>query len=149
MEEFAIKQKIQNAVSEPKAPEELIQSVILRAQAVTMGRQARQQLETAPAEQVGELTAAAIVGQLAVMTQLPKGSQPQQLAQQLEQEPAFQAALRGGNVLQRLNSGELMRQIGNPAQEAEATAGKTAEPALDAEKEIPQLEVPQKHGPAL
>jgi hypothetical protein len=33
------------------------------------------------------------------------------LAQQLEQQPPFIAALCGGNVVQRLNSGELLQQI--------------------------------------
>jgi hypothetical protein len=108
-----MKQKIQDAYHEPRAPQELISSVILRAQAVTMGVQAQKQLETAPAEEIGTLAARALVGQLATVSALPSGMRPEQLAQQLQQEAAFTAALCGGNVLRRIQSGELMRQVAN------------------------------------
>ena len=55
MDEYVIKQKIQKASFEPRAPEELIQQVILRTQAVAMGVRAQKQLETAPAEKIAEL----------------------------------------------------------------------------------------------
>ena len=111
MDEYVIKQKIQKACVEPRAPEGLIQQVILRGKAVVMGVAAQKQLETAPAENVAGLASRVLVGQLAAATELPKGAQPEQLARQLEQQPAFIAALRGGNVVQRLNSGELLQQI--------------------------------------
>ena len=111
MDEYVMKQKIQMACFEPRAPEELIQQVILRAKAVVMGVAAQKQLETAPAENIAGLASRAVVGQLAAATELPRGAQPEQLARQLEQQPVFIAALRGGNVAQRLNSGELLQQI--------------------------------------
>ena len=52
-----------------------------------------------------------LMGQLAAVSDLPKGIKPERLAQQLEREPAFRSALRGGNVAQRVKSGELMRQV--------------------------------------
>lgn len=133
MDESVIKQKIQNASFEPRAPEDLIQRVILRAKAVTMGTQAQKQLETAPAEQLGELASRALIGQLAAVSELPQDTQPEQLAQQLAQQPAFRTAIHGGNLPQRLKSGELLRQI----------AGHT--PA--AQPEEPQISNPQKYGP--
>ena len=111
MDEYVIKQKIQEACVEPRAPEGLIQQGILRAQAVTMGVAAQKQLETAPAENVAGLASRAVIGQLATVSELPKGAQPEQLARQLEQEPAFIAAVQGGNVAQRLGNGELLQQI--------------------------------------
>lgn len=111
MDESIIQQKIQMACLEPRAPEGLIQQVILRARAVAMGTAAQKQLETATAERVAELASRAVIGQLAMVSELPKGAQPEQLARQLEQQPAFIAALRGGNVAQRLGSGELLQQI--------------------------------------
>ena len=111
MDEYVIKQKIQNACFEPRAPEGLIQQVILRAQAVSIGVAAQKQLETAPAEQVAQLASYAIVGQLAAATKLPKGAEPKELARQLGQQPAFISALRGGNIAKRLNTGELLQQI--------------------------------------
>jgi hypothetical protein len=111
MEEYVIKQKIQMACFEPRAPEKLIQQVILRAKAVVMGVTAQKQLETAPAENVAGLASRALIGQLAAVSELPEGAQPEQLARQLERQPAFLAALRGGNVAQRLSNGELLQQL--------------------------------------
>ena len=134
MDEYVIKQKIQNAFSEPRAPEDLVQRVILRAKAVTMGAQAQKQLETASEAERGELASRALIGQLAAVSELPMGTQPEELARQLEEQPAFQAALRGGNVARRLQSGELMQQIVGQA------------PA--AGQEAPQISSPKKDGPA-
>ena len=135
MEEYVIKQKIQMACFEPRAPEELIQQVILRAKAVVMGVAAQKQLETATAENVSGLVSRVLVGQLAAATQLPDGAQPEQLASQLEQQPSFIAALRGGNVIQRLGNGELLQQLTGQKPIAEPTA--------------PEISAPQKEGPAI
>ena len=132
MDEYAMKQKIQEAYLEPRAPEELIQQTILRTQAVTMGVQAQKQLESASAEDLGQLASRALIGQLAAVSELPEGTKPEQLANLLEQEPAFQAALLGGNVARRLSSGELMQQV---------VAQKPA-----AEQEPPEISVPVKEG---
>ena len=48
MDEYVIKQKIQEAFLEPRAPEELMQKVVLRAQAVAMGTNAQKELEKRP-----------------------------------------------------------------------------------------------------
>jgi hypothetical protein len=106
----------------------LIQQVILRAKAVVMGVAAQKQLETATAENVSGLVSRVLVGQLAAATQLPDGAQPEQLAQQLEQQPAIRAALHGGNLSQRLNSGELLRQITGQTSEAEPAEIETSTP---------------------
>ena len=111
MDEYGIKQKIQTARFEPQAPEGLIQQVILRAKAVVMGVAAHKQLECAPAGNVAGLASHALIGQLAAVSELPKDAQPEQLASQLEQQEAFLSAIRGGNVVQRLDSGELLQQI--------------------------------------
>ena len=86
MNENEVKEKVQKVYFEPRAPEKLIQSVILRAKAVTMGLEAQKQLATAPAEKVGELASRALIGQLATLTELPKNTQPEQLAQQLQDD---------------------------------------------------------------
>ena len=135
MDEYVIKQKIQTARSEPQPPEGLIQQVILRAKAVAMGVAAQKQLDTAPAENVAGLASRALIGQLATVSELPKGTQPEQLAQQLEQQPAPRAALHGDNLSQRLNSGELLRQITSQTPKAEP-----------AEQEI---STPKKVGPSM
>ena len=135
MDEYGIKQKIQTARFEPQAPEGLIQQVILRAKAVTMGVAAQKQLDTAPAENVAQLASRALIGQFAAVSELPKGTQPEQLARQLEQQPAFVAALQGGNVAQRLSSGELLQQITGQ----KPTTAQTA----------PETTIPKKDGPVM
>ena len=135
MDEYVMKQKIQEAYIEPRAPEKLIQQTILRTQAVTMGVQAQKQLENASAEEVGSLASRALIGQLAAVSELPEDAAPEQLANQLEQEPAFQAALRGGNVARRVSNGELMQQVA------------AQEPAV--EQDPPELSVPVKEGPVM
>lgn len=136
MEEMEIRQTIKEAYAEPRAPEQLIQSVILRAQAMRMGAQACSQLETAPAERQAELAAMGLIGQLAEVARLPEGASPEGLASQLSQDPGFLQALRGGHLAQRLKTGELMQQVANP------------EAAL-AEPEAPELKPPQIEGPML
>ena len=140
MDEYVIKQKIQKACLEPHPPEHLIQQVIARAEAVTMGVQAQKQLATAPAEDISQLASRGLIGQLATVTELPKGVAPEELARQLEQAPAFAAALRGGNVASRLSSGELMQQVAE-------RHGQSAEPSRQPEE--PQLEVPVKDVPKI
>lgn len=135
MNEHVIKQKIQMACFEPRAPEKLIQQVIFRAKVVVMGVAAQKQLETAPAENIAALASRVLVGQLAAATQLPEGAQPEQLASQLEQQPAFIAALRGGNVAQRLGNGELLQQLTGQ----KPTTAQTA----------PESAIPKKDGPAM
>jgi hypothetical protein len=135
MDEYVIKQKIQKACFEPRAPEELIEQVIVRTHAVAMGVESEKLLETAPAENVAELASCAVVGQLAAVSELPKGVQPEQLARELERQPAFIAALRGGNVARRLTSGELLKQI---------TGQKPTVSQTD-----PEITVPIKEGPAM
>ena len=135
MDEKTLKESIQKVYFEPRAPEELIQKVVLRAKAVTMGREAQKQLETAPAEKVGELASRALIGQLAAVSELPKNVKPEQLARQLEQEPAFTAALRGGHVAKRIQSGELMQQVAG-----QAPAAKEEPPQIDPPvKELPKI----------
>ena len=135
MDEYVMKQKIQMACFEPRASEGLIQRVILRAQAVVMGTAAQKQLENEPAENVASLAARGVIGQLAAVTELPKGAQPEQLARQLERQPAFLTALRGGNVAQRLSSGELLLQI---------TGQRPAVEQID-----PEISLPKREGPAM
>ena len=126
MDEFTVKEKLQAAFSAPQVSEDLIQRTILRAQAVTMGAEAQRKMETASAEEMGQLASRALIGQLAAVSDLPIGVKPERLAQQLEQQPAFQSALCGGNVAQRVKSGEFMRQVTKQEPAAAHTSPKLA-----------------------
>ena len=97
MDEYVLKQKIQNAGFEPRAPEKLIQKTVLRVQAVTMGIRAQKQLETAPAKEREELMARVLIGRLAMASDLPEGERPEGLVCQLTgQKPPESAASQGG-----------------------------------------------------
>lgn len=128
MDEYVTKQKIQQLYNEPQAPEALVDQVILRAQAVTMGVQAQRQLETASAQEMRQLVSRVLIGQLAAVSELPKNAEPEQLAQQLAQQSAFGAALRGGNITARLNSGELLQQLTGQKPAAEQVLSETTAP---------------------
>lgn len=125
MEEYQMKTKIPAAFFEPRAPERLINAVITRARAVTMGLQAQKQLETAPGEEMGSLAARVMIGKLAAVSELPENANPEQLAEQLYQEPSFRYALRGGNVAHRIENGDLLRQITEPMPEAKQDPPRT------------------------
>jgi hypothetical protein len=125
------KQEIQAAFSEPQAPEAVIRQAILRSRAIVMGSAAKKQLETGTVENLPALVACSIIGQLAEVSKLPEGTAPEQLAQQLEQQPSFIAALRGGNVVRRLNSGELLQQITGQKPIAEQTTREISTPKIE------------------
>lgn len=55
MDDAVIRQTIKNVFDEPCAPEELVQAVVARARAVTLGREAQEKLKTAPPEACREL----------------------------------------------------------------------------------------------
>lgn len=135
MDDVVMRQTIKKSFDEPCAPEELIQAVVARARAVTLGREAQVQLKTAPPEACRELICLGIVGQLAMRGPIPKDVPPRQLAQQLQHTPEMTRALQGGNLLQRLDSGELMRQLVKEVAEPEAQKSQPA--------------APEKQGPAL
>lgn len=128
MSDTVMRQKVKNAFREPRAPEALIRSTVLRAKAVTAGRQAQEQLKTAPPESCRELIAQSLIGQLALQTELPGDSQPRQLARQLLHSPAFARAMQGGDLLQRLSSGALLRQLTKPAADPEPPQRQPAGP---------------------
>lgn len=135
MNEQTMKQQIKAAYAEPKAPEGLIRSVILRVNAAKMGAQAQSDLKTASPEKYPELVSLALIGQLAAVTALPEGAEPGQLARQLRQQPQYARVMQGGNIPQRLASGELFRQL--------------TQTAASRQEEAPQMSAPQKQGPVM
>ena len=62
MNEMTIKNRIENAMEAPRAPEKLVNQTVLRVQGIVAGRSAEQRLEQEgdrlPKEEVAQLTAA-------------------------------------------------------------------------------------------
>ena len=86
MNEMTIKNRIEATEGIQRAPEKLVTRTILRVQGIVAGRNAEQRLEQEgsrlPKEEVAYLTAAGLIGRLAISGPLPEGSSLQQMTQQ-------------------------------------------------------------------
>lgn len=113
MDEMTVKNRIIHAMDEPSVPERLVQSTIVRAQAVSAGRRAEERLEREEGKLSPEertlLAAEGMIGRLALVSSLPEGVAVGQLTEQLASEPRFVRAVEKGNVLARLKNGELLQ----------------------------------------
>lgn len=138
MDEMTVKNKIEAAMNEPRAPDALVEKTVRRARAITMGRRAEQRLEAEEGKlslhEQTELAARSMVGRLAAVTALPEQVTPETMAQQLSREPRFVQAVERGGVLSRIKSGELLNAL---LQEPKRSA-----PA-------PQRSEPQRRGPSV
>ena len=87
MNEITIKNRIEAAVEEQRAPEKLVEQTVLRAQGIVAGRSAEQRLEQEgerlPEDEVAYLTAAGVIGRLAFLRPLPEGGSLRQMTEQL------------------------------------------------------------------
>ena len=126
MNEVTIKSRIEAAEGIQRAPEKLVKQTILRVQGIVAGRDAEQRLEqegdSLPKEEVAHLTAAGLIGRLALSRPLPEGSSLQQMTRQLAASPRLQQRLNRPveETLSRLRSGMLFGEIGAQAPAREA-----------------------------
>lgn len=138
MDERTVKNRITQAMAEPRAPEALVSSTIRRASAITMGRRAEQRLDAGGdiprTEKVG-LYAASLIGRMAAAAPLPDGPTPEEMAGSLARQPRFQEAVAAPNALQRIRSGELLQEL---------TAGAKTAPV----REAPVKTAPARSGPS-
>ena len=97
MNEMTIKNRIEDAVGIQSAPEKLVKQTVLRVQGIVAGRSAEQRLEQEgerlPKEEVAYLTAAGLIGRLAISGPLPEGSSLQQMTEQLAASPKLNQRL--------------------------------------------------------
>ena len=118
MNEVTIKKRIEATEEIQKAPEKLVKQTILRVQGIVAGRSAEQRLEqegeSLSKEEVAHLTAAGVIGRLAVSRPLPEGGSLRQMTEQLAASPRLQQWLNRpvGETLNRLRSGALIGEIG-------------------------------------
>lgn len=110
-----IQNTLRNATREPQTvPAELMERTALRCEAVVAGREARKMLQQEseiPAQEVYELTAACVLGNLAMRKPLPEGSKVPDLIRRLAAFEGLQRQLDGTakNALLCLDSGILLR----------------------------------------
>lgn len=125
MNEMTIKNRIEDAVGNQRAPEKLVKQTVLRVQGIVAGRSAEQRLEQEgerlPKEEVAYLTAAGLIGRLAISGPLPEGSSLQQMTEQLATSPKLNQRLNRPveETLSRLRSGMLLKELGAQAPERE------------------------------
>ena len=118
MNEVTIKSRIETAIGAPKPSEKLVQQTVLRVQGIVAGRNAEQRLEQEgdrlSKEEVAYLTAAGLIGRLAISRALPEGSSLRQMTEQLAASPKLQQRLNRpvGETLSRLRSGSLLKELG-------------------------------------
>ena len=121
MNEMTIKNRIETAVGSQKAPEKLVKQTILRVQGIVAGRSAEERLEKKgselPKKEVAYLTAAGLIGRLAISGPLPEGSSLEQMTAQLAASPKLQQRLNCPveETLGRLRSGMLLKELGAQA----------------------------------
>ena len=125
MNEMTIKNRIEDAVGIQSAPEKLVKQTVLRVQGIVAGRSAEQRLEQEgerlPKEEVAYLTAAGLIGRLAISGPLPEGSSLQQMTEQLAASPKLNQRLNRPveETLSRLRSGMLLKELGAQAPDRE------------------------------
>ena len=135
MNEMTIKNRIEAAVGIQSAPEKLVKQTVLRVQGIVAGRNAEQRLEQdgsgLPKEEVAYLTAAGLIGRLAISGPLPEGRNLQQMTEQLAASPKLQQRLNRpvAETLSRLRSGMLIKELGAQAPERE-------KPSVEKAKEV-------------
>lgn len=141
MNDVTIKKRIEDALHEPRAPEELVRQTVFRAQGITAGREAEQRLEREgdklPREEMAYLMAAGLIGRLAMTTPLPEGPSVQAMAKQLANDPRLQQRLNRPveENLGRLRSGALLGEFAPRAPSA-------------GEPEQAPAPAPERNGPA-
>jgi hypothetical protein len=130
MNEVTIKSRIETAIDIRSAPKRLVDQTVLRVQGIVAGWGAEQRLEQEgdhlPKEEVAYLTAAGLIGRLAISRALPEGSSLRQMTEQLAASPKLQQRLNRpvGETLSRLRSGMLLGEIGAQTPTREPPAAK-------------------------
>ena len=151
--EELMKNKIADAMREPSAPEALVRRNIVRAKAITAGRNAEAKLaqagELLSKEEKEQLAAESLLGRL-MLSNLPRdGTSAEELTAELRSREDIRKALDQPTdvLLSDLSSGKLIRSLAskNPVRAAEKAATIKQTP----EKKAPVPESPGKTGPAL
>ena len=131
-EERMIKEKLTAAMNEPTVSAEFVERMVVRANAITRGREAEKQLsvlsaDAAPEEKL-DLTAQGAVGRLMLSQKPPHGVTVEQMTDQLKANGAFRAFAEepADRVLHDLKSGDFIRRVTAPARQSTHEAPEAA-----------------------
>ena len=142
-----IKKKLTEALAEPAVPQALVEQNVVRAQAITAGREAEKRLETMPeladAAETVDLAAKSLVGRLMMTRKPPMGVTAPQMTDRLKSESGFVRLASGkpGEILHMIRSGELLQKLAGSARNAASPDAPKAA--------IRTPEPPKKTGPVL
>lgn len=128
-------ERMKSAFPNEPVPKQLQENMLQREKAVAMGRRAEEMLTgkvpPAAASQDG-LMAQAMVGRMALVTNLPKGASPEKMAQTLEKTDGFRAYRKQSMEaqLRGLSNGTFMKSLApqKAAARSHEVPGKTAAP---------------------
>lgn len=129
-----IREKLTEALDEPSVPPALVEQNVVRASAITAGRDAEKQLE-AMAGHAGDgntvdLAAKCLIGRLMMTKKPPMGVTVPQMTDQLKSKSSFIRLVSGepGEVLHEIRSGELLQKLAGNIRAAAPAAGPVPEP---------------------
>lgn len=142
--ETAIKEKITEAMREPSVSAEFVERMVVRADAITRGREAEKKLaadgDRLAADAKKDLAAAGVIGRVMQTQKPPRGVTVDVMTESLKAQPSFAAfaAAPAANILHSLQTGTFSRALtGSVPQHA---------PAADADKKLtvsdPELKAP-------
>lgn len=117
MDDLNLKEKIINAMAEPRAPDALVERTVQRVKAIETGRMAEEQLREKSGKLQPEarttLAAESMVGRLMQQMPPPDGVTGAQMARQLKEQPRFRELVESdADLLNGLTSGRLLKKLG-------------------------------------
>lgn len=145
-----IKNRIAAEMQEPSAPEELVRRTIVRAQALSAGRNAEEKLAQAGKmlshEEKEQLAAQSLLGRLMLSSLPPEGVSAEKLTAELRGREDIRAALSKPTdvLLSELKNGKLIRSL---AAKRRARAGKKPEEKALSDKQEKERKTPVKASP--
>ena len=132
MSELENKNLIKDAMAEPIAPIDLVNSVIERGKAIQEGRVSENTLKERndlSLNEIRELTAKSIVGRLMLNTKMPKGETMDKLVTSLTNNERFQkVTLKDkSKLLLEIESGDLIKSLANKPSQSKKNDAKEKE----------------------
>lgn len=146
-----IKQKMSEALDEPNVSEEFVETMVVRANAITNGREAEKLLSEGGLTQSKkiELAAESVVGRMMINTKPPKGVSASAMTKQLSSVPKFREEVEksGDELVHELKNGDFIKKFGvSPSIDEKRSPERPLEKTMP---DDPAVEIPTAKRPGL
>ncbi len=146
-----IKQKMSEALDEPNVSEEFVETMVVRANAITNGREAEKLLSEGGLTQSKkiELAAESVVGRMMINTKPPKGVSASAMTKQLSSVPKFREEVEksGDELVHELKNGDFIKKFGvSPSIDEKRSPERSVEKTMP---DDPAVEIPTAKRPGL